>query len=206
MKVLGATEKTNPAYANAMNYLRECQLKARSSLKAANFLPATEETSVNDKESCSFNEEQMSRIRYQKVAYSLLISERPIPYHIQIGMLSRKEQEKAREIALQYNKLSRTIVFFDDSIGEVHIPNIPTPETVESVLRRREERDHVLLARMHKLATQLEGLPSNLSNDPPLRCQVNGELRNKPGPKIKIVNEIKSTKLHGFQNKVSKIV
>ncbi|RIA94836.1 SNF2 family N-terminal domain-containing protein [Glomus cerebriforme] len=177
MKVLGATEETNPSYANAKSYLRECELKAKAQLK--------------------LNEEQMSRIRNQKAAYARLVSEQQIPLHMQLGMLSKERAEKEKEELLPY-KLTGTIIFKEDSI-----PNIPIPESVEKMQYEAEERENSLRARMQNRIRQLESLPSNLSNDPPaLRSQVNVELRNKPGPKIKALIELKGLKLYKLQKRI----
>ncbi|CAB4381043.1 uncharacterized protein OCT59_030161 [Rhizophagus irregularis] len=181
MKVLGATEETNSSYANAKSYLRECELKAKAQSK--------------------LNEEQLSRISNQKAAYARLVSEQQIPLNMQLGMLSKEQAEKEKEDLLSY-KLARTVIF-DDFTGEIPIPNIPTPENVEKMQYEAEESEHSLRARIQNRIRQLESLPSNLSNDPPaLRSQVNVELRNKPGPKIKALIELKSLKLYKIQQKI----
>jgi hypothetical protein len=204
MKILGVSEETNSSYANAKSYLRECELKARTQPKAVNCLPATESTLINNKKFCQFNEEQLSRIRNQKAAFARLVSEQPIPFNIQLGMLSKERAKKENEELLPY-KLTGTVIF-DDSLGEIPIPNIPTPESVEKLQYEAEERERSLRAKKQNRIRQLESLPSNLSNDPPLlRSQVNAELRNKPGPKIKALIELKSLKLYNIQRKVYKI-
>src|SRR3954452_17748838 len=109
MKVLGASEETNSSYANAKSYLRECELKARVQLKATNCLPATENTSINNKKLYPFNEEQLSRIRNQKAAFARLVNEQPIPRNMQLGMQSKERAKKENEL-LPY-KLTGTVIF-----------------------------------------------------------------------------------------------
>ncbi|CAI2167553.1 2721_t:CDS:10 [Funneliformis geosporum] len=185
MKVLGATEDTNPAYANAKNYLRECS-----------------KTVIHNKS--PFNKEQISRIRNQKAAFARLVNEQEIPTHMQLGMLSKAQAEKERDIAFS-RRLYET-GFFGDSMGKVS-PFIPTPEIVEKLQYEVEERKHSLRARKQNRIRQLEGMPSNLSNNPPtLRSQVNVELKDKPGQKFKAIVNLKSLKLYDLQQKVRREV